>query len=133
MLHFLVCLDGPLQGRPYLLGYGFLQTRVRDCFPPPQVLVHVLQLLHLVQPPCTKQQQQQQQQQRQQRRRRQRQRQRQRQLDNRVNMTLKFILAHDLVDLNYLLLKMILTFPVYGPTHTHHVLVGESRKHHPKQ
>lgn len=45
--------DGPAQSRPPCAGLGFLQDLDRVFIPLPQVAVHVVQLLHELQPPLT--------------------------------------------------------------------------------
>lgn len=52
-LHARFSSSGPGQGFPPLEGAGLSQRRLLDCLPPPQVLLHTVQSVHLDQPPST--------------------------------------------------------------------------------
>lgn len=52
-LHARFSVLGPGQGFPLLEGAGLSQRRVLNCLPPPQVLSHTVQLVHLDQLPST--------------------------------------------------------------------------------
>lgn len=54
VLHARSSRDGPTQFLPPLLGDGFVQLRLRSCWPVPQLLLHVFHELQVDQPPSTK-------------------------------------------------------------------------------